>query len=220
MKNYYEILGISTTASDRELKKAYHELVKKLHPDSSEGGKKPGDKEKFGVVKEAYDTLRNRELRRNYDKYVIEKALWFTTKKDEGNINKAKLHYKYGRKNYGGKKYHDAVREFQIALTLDSDNALYCTWLGLSFSHIKGQLQNARKWCEKATELSPFDPDYHINLAIVFKEAGSFIMAEKLIRKAVEIDPHCKRARSWLADIDNTPSIRDKFRNIISRLKK
>ncbi len=213
-------MGVTPDATDQELKKAYHLLAKKLHPDSTKSCKTPGNRDKFKAAKEAYDTLRNKELRRNYDKYVMKNPSRFSTVKAGSHITKAKAHYKFGRHHYGGKRYHDAVREFQIALTLVKDNALYNSWLGLSFSHIKGQLQNARRSCEKAIELSPYEPDYHINLAIVFREAGSSAMAERSIRQALKIDPYCKRAKSWLYEIDTRPSVRDRLKKIARRFKK
>ena len=54
-RDYYEVLGVSKTATDDELKKAFRKLAKQYHPDLH-----PGDKEceeKFKEVNEAYDCL-------------------------------------------------------------------------------------------------------------------------------------------------------------------
>ena len=66
-KCFYEILGISKSANEKEIKKAYRKLAIKYHPD-----KNPGDKsaeEKFKEAAEAYDVLSTPEKKQRYDKY-------------------------------------------------------------------------------------------------------------------------------------------------------
>ncbi|WP_343190044.1 molecular chaperone DnaJ [Buchnera aphidicola] len=66
-KDYYKILGISQSATDLEIKKAYKKLAIKYHPDRNQGNK--SYEEKFKEVKEAYEILSNTEKRSAYDKY-------------------------------------------------------------------------------------------------------------------------------------------------------
>lgn len=66
-RDYYEVLGLAKGASDAEIKKAYHGLVKKYHPDLH-----PGDKEAeriFKEVNEAYSILSDPEKKKKYDTY-------------------------------------------------------------------------------------------------------------------------------------------------------
>lgn len=66
-RDYYEVLGVSKTATADEIKKAYRKLAIKYHPD-----KNPGDKaaeEKFKEAAEAYDVLSNDEKRQKYDRF-------------------------------------------------------------------------------------------------------------------------------------------------------
>lgn len=54
-QDYYEILGVSKTAEEREIKKAYKRLAMKYHPDRNQGDKEA--EAKFKEIKEAYEVL-------------------------------------------------------------------------------------------------------------------------------------------------------------------
>lgn len=63
-KNYYEILGIDKKANKEEVKKAFHKLAHRYHPD-----KKEGNADKFKEVSEAYSVLSDDKKRAEYDAY-------------------------------------------------------------------------------------------------------------------------------------------------------
>lgn len=64
MKNYYQILGVTKSASDEDIKKAYRKLAHKYHPDKS-----GGDEAKFKELSEAYQVLSDKSKRSNYDRF-------------------------------------------------------------------------------------------------------------------------------------------------------
>jgi len=72
MRDPYEILGVSRTATSEEIKKAYLRLAKKLHPDLNPGDKRA--EEKFKEVSRANDFLSDPERRRRYDAGEIDAA--------------------------------------------------------------------------------------------------------------------------------------------------
>ncbi len=63
-QDFYELLGVAKSASKDEIKKAFHKLAHKFHPD-----KKGGDAEKFKEISEAYSVLSDDKKRAEYDSY-------------------------------------------------------------------------------------------------------------------------------------------------------
>jgi molecular chaperone DnaJ len=61
-KDYYAVLGVSPTASDKEITRAYRKLAKQYHPDAN-----PGSEERFKEISAAYDVLGDEAKRKEYD---------------------------------------------------------------------------------------------------------------------------------------------------------
>ncbi len=64
MDDYYTLLGVSKSATDEEIKKAYRKLAQEHHPDRATGNEK-----KFKEINEAYQVLSSRERRQQYDRF-------------------------------------------------------------------------------------------------------------------------------------------------------
>ncbi len=65
-RDYYEILGVSRTASQEDIRKAYRQLARQYHPDVN---KDPDASQRFSEVTEAYDVLSDAEKRKQYDRF-------------------------------------------------------------------------------------------------------------------------------------------------------
>ena len=61
-KDYYKVLGVPATATDKDIAKAYRKLAKQYHPDAH-----PGSEERFKEISAAYDVVGNAERRKEYD---------------------------------------------------------------------------------------------------------------------------------------------------------
>jgi molecular chaperone DnaJ len=96
-QDYYELLGISRKASQKEIRQAYRKLARKYHPDLN-----PGDKsaeEKFKQVQEAYDILSDSKKRQMYDQFGFETPgpAGMPGAGDAGDI-----HFDFGGFDFGG----------------------------------------------------------------------------------------------------------------------
>src|SRR6266852_6058953 len=66
-RDYYQVLGVPRTASDKEIRSAYRRLARKYHPDLN-----PGDKaaeSRFKELQSAYDVLSDADKRKKYDQF-------------------------------------------------------------------------------------------------------------------------------------------------------
>ncbi|HRZ30015.1 MAG TPA: DnaJ domain-containing protein [Candidatus Paceibacterota bacterium] len=61
-KDYYKILGVTSNATEKEIKQAFHNLAFKYHPD-----RPGGDEKRFKEINEAYQTLANQKSKTEYD---------------------------------------------------------------------------------------------------------------------------------------------------------
>lgn len=66
-RDYYEVLGLSRSASEQEIKSAYRRLAKKYHPDRNQDD--PSSEGKFKEVAEAYEILSDKKKREIYDRF-------------------------------------------------------------------------------------------------------------------------------------------------------
>src|SRR4030065_1064194 len=69
-RDYYKILGVTRSANEEEIKKAYRKVAMQYHPDRNPGDKE--SEEKVKLASEAYEVLRDPQKRQIYDQYGIE----------------------------------------------------------------------------------------------------------------------------------------------------
>ena len=85
-RDYYKILGLPKTASQKDIKKAYRRLARQYHPDLHAGSTKIGMEEKLKELNEAYEVLSDEEKRKKYDQFGLhwkEAEAYYQTRQQE-----------------------------------------------------------------------------------------------------------------------------------------
>ncbi len=108
-KDYYKVLGVSKTATEGEIKKAYRALARQYHPDLN-----PGDKDaehKFKDINEAYEVLSDKDKREKYDRFGSD---WGRAQSTGGGFNwdqyasrPGGFRVDYGEPGAGGANFSD-----------------------------------------------------------------------------------------------------------------
>ncbi len=118
-RDFYQVLGLSKGADNKEIKKAYHKLAKKYHPDMNQGN---ADAElKFKEITEAYEVLSDPEKKKLYDQYgmaAFENGFSQTSQNSEGSFGQENHFYQkgpfreYHYSSTGGQDMDDILNEF------------------------------------------------------------------------------------------------------------
>lgn len=102
-KDYYKILGVSNTADEDTISRAYKKLARKYHPDLN-----PGDsaaEEKFKDINEAYEVLKDKEKRSMYDQFG---SNWQNAGQfQSGGQNFGRTHFSFNGQSFDGGNFSD-----------------------------------------------------------------------------------------------------------------
>lgn len=101
---YYDLLGIPTTATQDDIKKAYRKKAIRYHPDKNPND--PTAEERFKKISEAYQILSDPKLRKHYNEYGEENGV----KPDGGFVDPEE----FFRQSFGGDRFVDIIGEISI----------------------------------------------------------------------------------------------------------
>ena len=151
MENFYQILNVEKNSDPKEIKKAYNKLLRKYPPE-----KEP---EMYKKIREAYETLKDDESRKNYDTYF---KFGEELKRLEEN----------GRASLEKEDYLLAIKNFKKMLIISKELAYARNLLGVSYLKNKSYFE-AKKEFEILCRKYPENSEYILNLGSPLKKMAS-----------------------------------------------
>ena len=220
-ENYYEIFEFTPEEfSSEQLKTRYHDFIRRYHPDKF----KSQDSEELNQILEdilnrinaAYETLKNDEKRRSYDKNVY--AAPITTPDPSGgggsrrdDIQKeAKDNFLIAKRLIKEENYNDAIILLERSVRAYPDNDEFHAYLGYAMSRSPTLRRQAEKHYLRALELNPMNVNTHLHLALMYKEAQFYTKAVKAFREALKWDPENTIALRELQEIEGARTKKSK----------
>lgn len=204
--NFYQILDISDSASQADIKKAYFILARKYHPDLFDRDIASAQKEMidevFDQITKAYHTLSDEAKRKEYDKELSEEAL------DDGRgiAKKAEIKFRQAKTLYNQARYEDALAFLDEAIRMNANKSSYYLLLAMVETKIPTFTKKAEEHFRKAIRLEPWSPDGYLGLGLLYKNADLKVKAANQFNKALRVDPGNPAALKELKDLEKSKS--------------
>jgi curved DNA-binding protein CbpA len=232
--NYFEILGVAVEADDREIKKAYHQLAKKYHPDRYHAAGRPDVRQIleriFVKVNEAYDTLSDKEKRRYYSRTVPGRPETAPEQKGETaepvrGVDRDRMAqdcFGQGKKFFDEGDYYSAIRAFRSAVEYAPGKTRYRIHLGIGLSMNPKWRKEAEETFMRVIEMEPFNAEAYAQLGKLYQRGHLLKRAEKSFLEALKLDRANATALEGLAQIRESAKggFVDSFKSIFREKKK
>jgi len=211
---HYEVLDVGALSEMTEIKKAYHELARRFHPDRYHQSELRARLESaFARIGRAYETLSNEKLRRDYDTSLVGKdktkpaepakketpAAPASTKQPEAN--RAATSFKRGTEALERGQHEDAIRFLAEAATLEPRVGTYRAYYGAALMRNPSLRRTAETELQAALKLEPNNASFHLMLAELYQRIGLRKRAEHEALRALSADPANKSARELLSSL-------------------
>lgn len=213
--NYYEVLGVSRSASEQEIRQRFRDLARQHHPDRFSGEERESAERKFQELTAAVNVLTQPERRKQHDSELVSKT---STTTDPKQIAKAYL--SQGVKAYKEGNLDAARANFDMAAKHDPSDAKAFHNLALVCAKIPSATRDAVHAAEKAVELEPLNPVYLKDAGLIAKRAGLNAKAQRYLEKALEWDADNAEVGKALAELGSGRDSREGGKGLLDSLFK
>lgn len=226
-KNFYEILGVPRTASDLEIKSAYHRLARRYHPDKAEPGEQAAAFEaEFSRISTAYNVLKDKDKRAQYNKTIQGdagvssvsgtgsssgamsmpsasdgKPSFGSAANDKSKATVAKRAFLRGNQMLASGDYSKASELFDVAIKNNDLEPLYHARLATALLRGHRSFSRATEAAQRAIELDPYNSDFRIILAELYESANIKSMAVTTYKEILKWDPNNEKAQIALQSL-------------------
>lgn len=193
--NPHEVLEIPANASADEVKSAYHRLAKKWHPDRFSGAEKAQAEERFRLISEAFNALKDSGRPREPEAPASNAAVPIqlqeaTAPRVAPQERTVEDWYNEAMGAFEAKDLNRALALIQYALRLEGNRAEFHVLYAKILDQTDGDKKALVKALEAAIRLNPKDSDSMIRLAELFQSLGMHARASALWQKAHDRDPN------------------------------
>lgn len=226
-QDYYRLLGVSREAPEREIKKAYYEHARKLHPDKAESPEKAAENQNIlALMSKAYNTLKDADKRKEYDASIKNKApgqgmpptaasvsssstpaagggtTQSTTQRVDTSEQKKQMAQKAfvrGMQLYKVQNYKEAKGFFEVAVQNDPESeAQYHLKYAQTLMKIKSSFSKAVEHAERACEMDPYNVEFKLVLGGIYESAGVNSRAIAIYQDVIKWDAENVNAKQRL----------------------
>ncbi len=198
-KSLYDILGVETHASEKEIRKAFRDLTRQQHPDLFSGNERAQAEERFQAITEAFNVLRDPEKRDRYDRELSSVS---SNRQATDPKEIAKKLAAVGAQQLKDGKVVEACDNLQMAIHHDDTNSRAHYFLSLALFQIPAKKKDALRHIEQAARHESSNPAILAEAARQFAEAGMQARAERFAQQALALDPTNAKAQQALATAD------------------
>jgi len=201
--NYFTLLGLTLSATQREIEAAYRQLAEELSNDRlaalGEGDAARQGRALAVQLQRAFQVLSDYGRRGEYEKRGYKEFVAPDVKEDA--VEFAKALYRKAVTLFNQKNYQKAVMVVQDALKYNPAKAEYHLLLGLCQSELPSLKRQAEQSLAKAAAIEPWNAEHVVALGMLFYSERLFKRAESYFRQALELEPKHELARKKLAEI-------------------
>ncbi|HEX7153286.1 MAG TPA: DnaJ domain-containing protein [Thermoanaerobaculia bacterium] len=195
--NYYEVLGVTRSASEQEIRDRFRKLARENHPDRYKGPDKDAAERKFQTLTEAVNVLTNGARRKQHDAELSTGST--AGPMDYAQIAKAYL--AHGIKAYKENDMKAAYENFDMAAKHNPQDAKAFHYLSRAAKQITGYTRQAVQAIEAAVQREPMNAQYLKEAGLLCKKAGLVAKAERYLDEAVKWDPDNLELQSALSEL-------------------
>ena len=197
--NYYEVLGVSRTAGDAEIRDKFRKLARENHPDRYKGSDKSGAEKTFQRLTEALNVLTNPAKRKQHD---IELQGSGSSSGGGGDMAQiARAYLSHGVKAFREGNLMGAYENFDMAVKHNPADAKAHHSLALAASRIPSMVRQAVTAAEAAVQREPYNPIFLKDAGLICRKAGLESKAERYLSQALEMDASNAEAQVALGEI-------------------